>query len=917
MVTEIGQFGKVGLSRSESAALAPAFLRKLHAGTSFFYYSTPAQFASDNGKKGSGFEQDWRATGGEFLAPRASWVDGKHVYMSVYGHRTIPTTNGKGVRKAQKWVRGTGANIEAINCLYAEVDAKDTVRQDEWLPFYVAPDMTGLTRTEQRGALQRAETAALDAALPLKLEEYKQRAFDAIKNAPVPASVCVDSGGGWQAYWFLSETLYVTDDNRAQLQFILKAWVALVGGDGGVHDLTRVLRLPGTVNRKPKYGPSGHDVTFVWCNLDVAYTFAELAAYVPAMPEKRHIERKRIYVPAGLDADLGTWGDVPVLPRHSAIEAYNAATNLHDLLLSCGYTDAGGDRMNRPGGTTAGVELHDGDTASVYSSADPLWCDHKQRITPAHVLCVFEYDGNVNAMLDALTDGEHSKFSARLDAVRHWGLTTNFSAVCPDLLVTRSDGKQVYLTDGPDTQVWDALCDLWAEAGEFRTKPVGKQRLGKQAGVSKETAKSGLSRLSRIRSEAGRDVLTLQADDDGYGHVIALNCFVWADLATSTVFGSTVQVAKSNETKNINAAAFSELTVNEYTPRKARDAYQTGVSRFVRNLMREAMPGDWWYRPEGDERDAAGDLWDKIDGMTGEAWEAQRDEILASMDVELQRKPKPTKEQRAWDKERRGLGETGLRIMDCILRYGGMTAQELSDETGKSISAIRNGLSRLYAFMPSHLAKERDGARGPVTWYIYAEAFDEAESRTGEMKTHMLAASREDRRLEQAQLWAHRQESLARGEAEQRKAAARLHKLTCERAEVLAAIYGGATTAEAYRMASELPVKQWTAARAELVAVKQANEERAAFMERADHVANLHADDLRGLSRDEASRILRTVGYDAAEANALLNHLAERGDVLTGTGPLSPYDQVWTDNEFEQYTQEMVIEVSQGATCYR
>ena len=81
-------------------------------------------------------------------------------------------------------------------------------------------------------------------------------------------------------------------------------------------------------------------------------------------------------------------------------------TDLRALLLAFGYTDAGSGRMNRPGGSTAGVQLHADNTASIYSSADPLWCGH--RITPAHALCVWAYDGDVRAMIRALAGEQGS-----------------------------------------------------------------------------------------------------------------------------------------------------------------------------------------------------------------------------------------------------------------------------------------------------------------------------------------------------------------------------------------------------------------------------------------------------------------------------------------------------------------------------
>lgn len=222
-------------------------------------------------------------------------------------------------------------------------------------------------------------------------------------------SACWDSGGGYQAVWLLDATIPVTDANRTDVAHVQKEWVRLIGGDPAASDLNRVLRLPGSVNRKPKYGPHGHAVTFVWCDLGLTYAYSRLAALLPELPAALPSKPRRVYVPPGLPTFLGEFADVPRLPGHEAIDEYNARTDLRGLLLEFGYTDAGSGRMHRPGGDTAGVQLHANNTASIYSSADPLWCGH--RITPAHALCVFAYDGDVTAMLEMLTGGQLSLFS--------------------------------------------------------------------------------------------------------------------------------------------------------------------------------------------------------------------------------------------------------------------------------------------------------------------------------------------------------------------------------------------------------------------------------------------------------------------------------------------------------------------------
>lgn len=382
-------------SAQEQLGLALRLLEQLHVGGEWWLYARP---------HGKGYESDWRRAG-PHKPPRLAWLEHDNVFFGVNPHSDIPTTNAQGKKRDQRWVRGTVHNIAAVNALFVEVDAKDTICEAEWLPYYVTPDVGSLGKAQARGALQKAQTAAIDAALPLRLDEYKQRALAAIAEAPLRPSACWDSGGGYQAVWLLEATVAVSEVNRTEAAHVQKEWVRLIGGDPAASDLNRLLRLPGSVNRKPKYGPHGHAVTFLWCDLAQRHAHAALAALVPPAAGAglgvgtQH--PRRIYVPPGLPAALGEFAAVPRLPNHWAIDEYNAATDLRRLLLTYGYTDAGPARMNRPGGDSAGVQLHPNNTASIYSSADPLWCGH--RITPAHALCVFDYDGDVGAMLRVLS----------------------------------------------------------------------------------------------------------------------------------------------------------------------------------------------------------------------------------------------------------------------------------------------------------------------------------------------------------------------------------------------------------------------------------------------------------------------------------------------------------------------------------
>ena len=76
-----------------------------------------------------------------------------------------------------------------------------------------------------------------------------ERARDIIDEAGLPfPSAVLNSGGGVHVYWRLE---YPIEDNET-FTSIQKGLISLLDSDGKVHDPPRVMRLPGTVNRKPE-----------------------------------------------------------------------------------------------------------------------------------------------------------------------------------------------------------------------------------------------------------------------------------------------------------------------------------------------------------------------------------------------------------------------------------------------------------------------------------------------------------------------------------------------------------------------------------------------------------------------------------------------------------------------------------------
>jgi len=154
------------------------------------------------------------------------------VYFGVHPTIRIPPANSRGEAAPPERVRAQIPYIAAINCLFAEFDAAQF----------------------------------LDA---------KDRVMAHIGGLPQSPSVVIDSGGGYHAYWLLSETFYLdSPDARERAMRVQTAWVEHVGGDTGAKDLARVLRLPGTMNYK--YKPP-RPVQFARVHFDRLYDLGELA----------------------------------------------------------------------------------------------------------------------------------------------------------------------------------------------------------------------------------------------------------------------------------------------------------------------------------------------------------------------------------------------------------------------------------------------------------------------------------------------------------------------------------------------------------------------------------------------------------------------------------------------------------------
>ena len=170
----------------------------------------------------------WFPTSGAIPGIPAAWHDA-NVYFGVH-----PTSKRKGNHE-----RATIADVTAVNTLFAEFDAKDF----------------------------DGDKAAIVAHLDALWHDG---------GMPWPTTI-TDSGGGHHCYWMLVHTVTVDDSNRGELAALQRGWVAFVGADQASKDLARVLRLPGTFNRK--YSPS-RPVEFIEADWRRLYRLEDFTALV-------------------------------------------------------------------------------------------------------------------------------------------------------------------------------------------------------------------------------------------------------------------------------------------------------------------------------------------------------------------------------------------------------------------------------------------------------------------------------------------------------------------------------------------------------------------------------------------------------------------------------------------------------------
>lgn len=195
-------------------------------------------------------------------------------------------------------------------------------------------------------------------ALPSRAE-----ALEFVKALPISPSIVVDSGGGLHLYWLLDKPWIIQNEEDRQriasLSERLQAEVIRLGKDHGwkfdnTSDLARVLRVPGTFNRK---GPDPLPVRIMQFSPNARYSVEQLEKTFPVVetpketkePARSHVDQSKLDV-------VQIFGELTKLhrcgkelagahPIHGSSTGTNLGINPDESVWCCRRCGSGGDAL--------------------------------------------------------------------------------------------------------------------------------------------------------------------------------------------------------------------------------------------------------------------------------------------------------------------------------------------------------------------------------------------------------------------------------------------------------------------------------------------------------------------------------------------------------------------------------------------
>ena len=285
---------------------------------------------------------------------------------------------GVGVRREKVGGRGKAEHVESIPGLWVDIDIE-------------GPNHKGAH------------------ALPKSLDEARSL----IADFPIPPTAVVVTGGGLQAWWLLKEPLAVEDGAAELLTQWGHTWAELGRRRGwhvdNVFDLPRVMRLPGTFNRK---NGGAHLVTVEQAEWGRRYNPGDLEGHMLDAPEPTRAQPQE---------------RVPYIGPQRPGDAFNAQRRGAELLERVGFVfarrDANGDEhFVRPGkdkrdGTSATVYADDGHTTIWSDTVLAQWpaLETQRPYDPFGLYCALFHGGDWTAATQELSRQGYGERSIERD----------------------------------------------------------------------------------------------------------------------------------------------------------------------------------------------------------------------------------------------------------------------------------------------------------------------------------------------------------------------------------------------------------------------------------------------------------------------------------------------------------------------
>ncbi|MDL5205095.1 hypothetical protein [Streptomyces sp. ALI-76-A] len=176
--------------------------------------------------------------------------------------------------------------------------------------------------------------------MPHPLDADHVREIVASAGLPEPSG-WVDTGGGCNPVWTLAENFIISDDDRAAVEHMTSALQAILGAaayshgctwDTQVGNLDRLMRIPGTVNRKHDQPRPSHSYPGTGDVIDLAAMRAAITRLEPAAREllDQAAREKR----ARQDARTGRPTPAPTTPRRNGAFPRPAGNGVFDILAA-------------------------------------------------------------------------------------------------------------------------------------------------------------------------------------------------------------------------------------------------------------------------------------------------------------------------------------------------------------------------------------------------------------------------------------------------------------------------------------------------------------------------------------------------------------------------------------------------------